>query len=548
MKKLVLLITSSILVLSSCAGSGDTSVAPTSSSSPSSLEPESFEPASSEIISEEPLSEGERAVPSDSRYQVMRGDSTIRFSNVLEDFKQNEYQSTYEYEGYYGGTFVNKLEKPSSQVTNIEEFSALLDYCAFYKEESLTFTLNYPYSKMIEEVRLAWWNSVLLPGVVGINLVNQEGSNGTVEFYYNDIADTYVPKDISDQKDVIPYIYRGEDETISDVLYTPTKGLLDVYNSDQLVYALVNGYEPVILNDYLAFIYNSAKNIVINNIHPNMTIQEKANALTWEIINNCVYDHPSDDAAAYIPTDIYDYFPDEASSTFCANYADGAFLYGTAFCTGFAKASAMLLALAGLEVRRVFSRAGSTLSDSINSHDPSKGYWTHGYNYVKEEHGKYVVNDPTYAMAGDVAYGGRITRMNTGFCGVEEWYNIYNNLHYDVFRSRNLDKMYEENPQWYEMFYLNDEKTIKPIVDSPDFSTVINAYKENIIKYRQINGDEMRVYHCNVAVSSLSDDKESRIYVQIFDNQVNDLIGSYSYAFGSAKNALLYGYTFFPAL
>ena len=460
-----------------------------------------------------PPPSGGPKVPGDADYEVSFQGRTVKFNTILQD----DFKPANLSDPFYGGTFEKKLARPSTDVTSLEELSYVMDYCAFYKEASFNINLTYSYSgTVLKECKKAWWNSTTCPGTVGFELSNVSGSSATINFKFNNIAASYTPKEV-DGADIVPYVYHNSIKTpYSAVPYTPTNGELDVYNSDQLLYALTHGYEPVFATgSKVKVVYDRACEIVLSTVYQEMNLQERCDAVTWRLCSLASYDNISDEAAAYYNAANAETFPDEACSTFTGGFAEGPLLYGAGFCHGMAKAGAILLSLLNLKVRKVSSNV-NPLEDSINGHSNQVGYWSHGYNYVyNEDEDAYVINDPTYVFAGVANYecSGRIFRMSGGYVSVQEWSSVYQNpssstaMVDDIFRGTlNEEEILPryQVPEWTDIFAFNNDRSVRPIADSAsELSNIMNgsvaSYSNNIQEYiEQYNITTAKYYHCPV--------------------------------------------------
>ena len=509
---------------------------------------------------------GQELVPGDANYEVSFGDDTKKFSAILADF-----QPATLIDSYYGGTFTNKLTAPISTVTDLDELSYVLDYCAFYKEESFEVTLDYAHTDTVaQEINKAWWNSTICPGVVGFALENVTNTGAKINFKFNNIAASYAPKeDLILGTDIIPYVYRNNGGKTA-VTSVPYHGFpdLDVHNSDQLLYAVLNGYNPVIApGSKVQAVYDKAVEIITSTLYEEMSVQEACMALTYRLLSTTSYDYTSDEASAYYNKSKADTFPDEACSTFTGGFIEGPLLYHTGFCHGMAKAGALLLALSGLDVRKVSSNV-TPLKNGINGHDDEIGYWSHGYNYVYDPIAeKYVINDPTYALAGYVSnnYPGRLLRMNCGYVTVEEWDSIYHDLGEmvdDIFRTT-LDKDSDLLPrtasvEWYNNFFFDETRTNTPGVTEAciqaddmgggdyhywaDYSSVLRdgdneGYSKNItdyINHYEISGSNW--YHLSIVPIDVN-----------YENCAKYFDGLYRSAQSVFSNFNTYGWTSRPS-
>lgn len=326
-------------------------------------------------------------------------DSKNLKEGLLNDFIFDDYD-------YYRNDFNNLADSPSLAPNSIQGVSDLYDYCAFYKIPSVSFTLEYshPSTSIKQELNIAYWNSIMLPGIVGIKSVDIEDAMCTVEFSYSDLANSFhssVPKQFYDHKySVIPYLYEGT--KLETIPYTGGP-ILDVYNSDQLIYALVHKYTPnIIPHSPAEVIYNKAEKILKNIIYIDMSEYEKLLAIELYLNSTSIYDNNADSYASYT-SDTHATNSEEICSLTSAFYAEGPLLYGSSVCYGYARAQALLALLLGYDVVLTHGIIGANASknrtDALERMDQGGYeyiyYNAHGINLVKID-GRYGICDPTY--------------------------------------------------------------------------------------------------------------------------------------------------------
>ena len=217
-------------------------------------------------------------------------------------------------------------------------------------------------------------------------------------------------------------------------LTTNTRGEVDVYNSDQVLYALENGYKPLpIANSPAEKIMNKAKEILIKIIKEDMGEMDKIAAIYTYIQANCTYDDLGDiTASCRVSKDKI--FPDFAASHFRSFYAEGCLFDGANTCHGYAKGFNILATLEGIASTKVSSRfkdfAEDTITSIMGDEDEMGLYSNHGYSYVlNSKDKKYYIVDPTYAFAGSVPSLG-LTSFRRGAImkSYEDWSKVYNQL------------------------------------------------------------------------------------------------------------------------
>lgn len=140
-------------------------------------------------------------------------------------------------------------------------------------------------------------------------------------------------------------------------------GRLIVYTDEQLIYAVGPGVDPVVSDSapQIKEYYSKAKSIISKIIKPGMTDLQKEKAVHDYIVNNTRYDEINYDKGT---------IPDESYSPY------GVLIKGTAVCEGYAKATALLLNMAGVKSIVVLG-------------------WDHAWNIVKIN-GRYYHLDTTW--------------------------------------------------------------------------------------------------------------------------------------------------------
>lgn len=136
------------------------------------------------------------------------------------------------------------------------------------------------------------------------------------------------------------------DEFVSDKYFLTDR----VTTSEQLYWAVENKVTPLVEEGSRAqTIYNKAKEVLREIIHPSMSDYEKALSIFDWITVNTAYDNAQPEMF-------------EANSLYitesCAYYLEGVFLQGVAVCDGFSKAYSLLCNMEGIECIRITGMAG----------------------------------------------------------------------------------------------------------------------------------------------------------------------------------------------
>ena len=373
-------------------------------------------------------------------------DYNFSITNELETYNlkevlQNEFIHTEA--NYYGGTFVDVIPEPNLAPTSLEEIADIYDFCAFYKKPSISFELNYSHSSTLNEVNTAFWISSMAPGVSGVRK-DIKGNQVTLHFAYSYLANSFhsITPMINNVAglSVVPYLFSGT--KITNIPYTGGANL-DVYNSDQLIYALSNHYTPVMEeNSPAKVIYDKACSILKDIIYEEMDANEKLLAIECYLNSTVVYDYCADGYASCI-SKYHKYNYEEVSCLASAFYAEGPLLYGSSVCYGYARAQALLSLLLGYDVKLIHTpiqnEYAKTSTDPVMHVDRGgvemHYYNAHGINLV-EVNGKYGICDPTYRFAGSTTYRSRqyeVRRKPAVMLNLSDWMEIYSEVDYDIF-------------------------------------------------------------------------------------------------------------------
>lgn len=163
---------------------------------------------------------------------------------------------------------------------------------------------------------------------------------------------------------------------------------LDVYNSEELWWAVEHGYKPVFPeeNSKAELFYERAKMILRKIVNDQMSDYEKLVAIYEYLVQYVSYD--------------YDAYESSADKKNTCYYLEGVFESGRAVCDGKTKALVLMLGIEGVECLRDF---GSSKTGGAG----------HAWNYVKIEDVWYLV---------DTTEGDQRQNLYTG-SGMAQFYN-----------------------------------------------------------------------------------------------------------------------------
>lgn len=456
---------------------------------------------------------------------------------------------------YYNGEFVNKLDMPSSSLKSVNDIPAILDYMAFYHINKFDVSIEYSSKDFKLELQDKFWDTYICPGVVGVSCLNNNDKT-TIIMYFNEDANSYTfDKQSGYGNVVIPYTFYSQvgkrDLDFDDFNYKEkNSGLIDVYNSDQLLYVLENGYLPNIIQSSPAEeLYNYCKFVLNSIIYDDMENYDKIIAIESFLYSNVIYDFEGDDIANYTSKELFDY-PDFIPSSITSFYAEGALLHQHGVCHGYAKAFNILACMEGIEAIKVSTTDKQFLNngyrslscieylyDGFNNVTGSQ-YSSHGYSYVLDENdNKYYICDVVYALGFNVNIAGlnySLPRMLAIYKGYDDWKEIYNFVLNDWFYLNSKERIGLNSYNWLERFemraldksmdlYISSVKELETIRDHLD--SYIDSYSNSIYNL------ENKVYTVTIYFddSILND-------IQYFDSILN---AKYSLGYYSS----IYGYS-----
>lgn len=279
----------------------------------------------------------------------------------------------------------NKLEVPSRIIGSRKELTYALDFMRFNMiSQTVKYNISDEYKKQIKSIYEEYEMASQLSDIAELSVNNLDSSQFNTEgiikirIKEGQVATKANNQDLNkvfvknkDYLDALQNV-KGEYNNFDTDKYV--KGL-DVENSEQLYYAVQNGYRPIVkVGSVAEKIYEKAKTILRKILNPEMNELEKAK----QIFN-------------YLTTEVqYDYKiledPNAGNIEPYAYYLEGAILTQSAVCDGKSKAYVLLLAMAGIESKRVTAK----------DYDGNG----HAYNYVKIN-GKWYLSCTTYGQVND---------------------------------------------------------------------------------------------------------------------------------------------------
>lgn len=291
------------------------------------------------------------------------------------------------------------LEEPRSltEANDYCELADIIDYYAFYQLSGTEFVcdtfrvkLNFDHNDAWTELVNVYWYCELIRTAVGITNYFENNSDYLVF--------QLIPYDFASVSNERPTLNRLKSavefdsdksqmtvrtDDFDDFAYYKYKRTIQVWNSQQLWYALEHEYVPICApNSPAELVLNRAKEILREIIMEGMSDEEKVfHIYTW-FGNNCQYYWYYGN---YFDTVDMVRFPDENISRLRSLYIDGVLLDNLGICYGYAKANCLLLRMEGIEAYYVFSR--NSIND-IGYVEP--GGVGHAYNYIKINNNWYL--------------------------------------------------------------------------------------------------------------------------------------------------------------
>ena len=489
-RRKILLCFSAVLLLSSCrpvlfpnaSSSESTSSTEEAPSSSEELPPEE----SSSSTPEEPKEdEGSKEEEKDIYdYEVTNKEETMKLSPYLKkNFTKNE--ST-----YYDGEFNKKMMIEDKPVIHThEELVDLLNKLAFYKEDMKSFTIDMTISNGLttkEELYLAYHDAYMCKDVVSMVPLVNDNEVGVI-LKYSDDANSFstIKPNMSDDSYycVYPYLYNYDSSKtrISSVPYHGTTDL-DVHNSDQLLYAVMNGYNPVMKEDSPAKkIYDKAVNILKDIIYTDMTINDKLLAISSYLTNTVREDEEMYEICSYVSKG-HNYDSSESTRIFRSFYIEGALFDGCATSHALSKASALLASLLNIDVTITGGKKHSVIKNSISPiyYKESDRNYFDSYMVCIVSNGTdgYGLYDPYFTYAGE----GGIT-SEASFYRKHKMMSNTSNLTYYFGANEHLELSFFFYHEWSEFL----------LEDNPSYMNthIINGHP----LYFDLDEDHMNFFH-----------------------------------------------------
>lgn len=280
------------------------------------------------------------------------------------------------------------LEEPRSltDANDYSELADIIDYYAFYQLSGTEFVcdtfrvkLNFDHNDAWTELVNVYWYCELIRTAVGITSYFESNSDYLVFqlIPYNFASVTNSSKAVSKlisevefDSDKSQMTARGEN--FDDFAYYKYGRTINVWNSQQLWYALEHEYVPICAPDSPAeLVMNRAKEILREIIMEGMSDEEKLFKIYTWLGETGRYDGAFQNCKDNL----------ELSCQLRSYHVEGALLDSLGVCFSYAKTFLLLSRVEGLEVYYVFG------SHEMDINNVAEG---HGYNYVKLNDNWYI--------------------------------------------------------------------------------------------------------------------------------------------------------------
>lgn len=303
------------------------------------------------------------------------------------------------------------LERPAQmyQASCYEELADIIDYYAFYQTSNDAFLrdtfrvkLLYKYRTAQWEINEAYWYCELIRSAVGITGHMESTSSGDylvitlVPYAIATLSNVSEPLSVERYDSLTSYgnigsesyVKREADFEAFPYLARFDKSLNGIWNTQQLWYAIENGYVPNVVEGSAAdIVLERAEEILRDVIYEGMSDDEKIYAIFAWFSQNVAYDHGY---AKYLYPEDREHFPDTLTALQRSFHVEGALLENYAVCEGYAKSFLLMLGMEGIEAYRIIVRRFTT--NGIGNKGLA-GYGSHAILAIKLSDGKYCYSD-----------------------------------------------------------------------------------------------------------------------------------------------------------
>ena len=274
------------------------------------------------------------------------------------------------------------------------ELLEIVNWHAFYRESGFSVALGYAASDVDEELNYLWRHSDLLASQCSLFGSLKNGVL-TVDLKF------YPERYLAIPRYTTPAVYLGVETSAPTGTETfpgldPAHGV-SVWDSEQACFALANGYAiSPIPGSPAESLVNAAKTILSEIVDDGMTEWQIAYRVYVRLLDHAAYDQAEHWAGGETLRSADVAKESEAISSRLISFkAEGPLLYGVGACFGFAKASALLLGLEGIELRRVVAFDHTLPGRSCIWPKNGRSIAIHSYLYLRVDGYDYIF-DPTH--------------------------------------------------------------------------------------------------------------------------------------------------------
>lgn len=304
----------------------------------------------------------------------------------------------------------NKIDRPANQynVTYYYQFAEIIDYYLYYQKEDYSFVqdefrvkVNFPFFDARSLRNDVYWFCSLMRGSADmyfvrdndyfvVKLIGYEQGTKSIEF-----------TPITKRNDPSYYDNGGaslvdRDNSFDDFAYKSFTKKAYCWNSQQLCYALENGYCPVVKPGSLAEqVLSKAKEILRDIIKEGMEPTEKMYQIYTWLGKNASLDM---NISEYNYSTDMEERPSENLATLRSFYAESALFDGHTLCDGYAKAYGLMLNMEGIKSKRVLCKGGDKMYKNTINTSTLTGTGHHEVTFVEVDGNTYC-SDPTRSSA-----------------------------------------------------------------------------------------------------------------------------------------------------
>ena len=286
------------------------------------------------------------------------------------------------------------LSVDQMNINSYREFADLIDYYIFYQKENsdefvqdeIRVKVNFPYKSAYSLRNTVYWYCSMIRSVADMTFEKEEDYIVVkLRGYDQAIAKTDQPH-YSRRGDLTSFDNGGtptssRDPSFDDFAYLSRANKVLCWSSQQVVYALMNGYCPVAKEGSKAeLIINRGKDILRSIVKDGMDEYEKLFQIYQWLGENVSFDN---DIYKYNTSSDMDNYVGENVAKYTSLYAEGALFDGQALCSGYAKAFTMLMNMEGITTKKVTSKVKSKADvDTINTGTESGYGYTFGHHEI----------------------------------------------------------------------------------------------------------------------------------------------------------------------